>query len=380
MDNVSGNKKPVILIVDDTARNIQVVGSILKESIDCNFAFARQGEQALDLAVKANPDLILLDIMMPGMDGFEVCRRLKNDSKTNMIPVIFLTAKTATEDIVTGFELGAVDYVTKPFNSAELLARVKTQLNLKLKNDLISRQNNERKELLHILCHDLAHPFASIISVLDYLKSNRNVDEKFRDELEDDLTMAANNGLDIIELVKKLRALEEEKIKLKIERVNLKKAAHCSYMLLKQDFAEKDLDFVCDIDESLNVLTEETSFINSVLNNILSNAVKFSSEKTTVKVTTKKQDNFIVLIIEDTGIGMRKELASDIFDLSKATSRAGTRGEEGTGFGMPLVKKFIHLYNGKIEIDSRDVRDYPENSGTRVKLFLPDAAANSPDQ
>jgi class 3 adenylate cyclase len=119
-----------ILIVDDTPKNIQLLGTILrKEGYQINIA--QNGLQALEVVGQMPPDLILLDVMMPELDGFETCRRLKGEPSTQDIPVIFLTAKVDMEDIVKGFELGAVDYVTKPFNSAELLSRVSTHLELK---------------------------------------------------------------------------------------------------------------------------------------------------------------------------------------------------------------------------------------------------------
>ena len=123
------NKAERVLIVDDTLQNIQVLGTVLREQ-QYQINVAQNGLQALEMVAKVPPDLILLDVMMPEMDGFETCTRLKADEKTREIPIIFLTAKVETEDIVRGFELGAVDYVTKPFNSTELLARVKTHLTM----------------------------------------------------------------------------------------------------------------------------------------------------------------------------------------------------------------------------------------------------------
>ena len=129
-----------ILIVDDVMDNIQVAMNILKED-NYDFAFARDGEEALRLVETDDFDLILLDIMMPGMDGFDVCKRLKQSSHTQSIPVIFLTAKTDVDSIAEAFELGAVDYVTKPFHPNELLARVKTHLTLSNATQLLQKHN-----------------------------------------------------------------------------------------------------------------------------------------------------------------------------------------------------------------------------------------------
>lgn len=134
---MTDKKKMLILAVDDNPRNLQVLGTLLSEN-NYEIAVAQNGLQALEFVKKNTPDLILLDIMMPEMDGYEVCRKLKSDIGTQHIPVIFLTAKTATEDIVKGFETGGVDYVIKPFNSAELLARVKTHIEVKILRGLLS--------------------------------------------------------------------------------------------------------------------------------------------------------------------------------------------------------------------------------------------------
>jgi PleD family two-component response regulator len=123
-------KKCLVMIIDDVAENLKVLGNILR-SKGCRVAVATNGKQTLEMIEKILPDLILLDIMMPEMDGFEVCKRLKESSQTKDIPIIFLTAKTETIDIVKGLELGAVDYITKPFNASELFARVRTHLELK---------------------------------------------------------------------------------------------------------------------------------------------------------------------------------------------------------------------------------------------------------
>ena len=140
------NKKFNILIVDDASKNIQVVANILKQE-GYQMAFARNGKTALSRAETMPFDLILLDIMMPEMDGYEACERLKKNPETKDIPVIFLTAKTDKESVLKGFGLGAVDYVTKPFNAAELLARVKTHLELKLAKEDLRNSRDQLQEL-----------------------------------------------------------------------------------------------------------------------------------------------------------------------------------------------------------------------------------------
>lgn len=140
------HNKTLILVVDDNPQNLKVLGNILKENTTHGLAFAMNGYEALEFIGRERPDMVLLDIMMPDMDGYEVCEKLKSNPETADIPVIFITAKTESEDIVKGFKKGGVDYVTKPFHEAELLMRIQTHMELKLSRDLLTEKNRELSE------------------------------------------------------------------------------------------------------------------------------------------------------------------------------------------------------------------------------------------
>lgn len=147
MENQSiGSSIPLILVVDDTIKNLQLLGTVLKEE-NYRIAIANNGNQAVLIASKALPDLILLDVMMPGLNGYETCKKLKEIESTKNIPIIFLTAKSEIEDIIVGFKAGAVDYITKPFNVYELKARVKTHIELKISKDLLEESNRKLEKL-----------------------------------------------------------------------------------------------------------------------------------------------------------------------------------------------------------------------------------------
>lgn len=357
---------PIILIVDDVAQNIQVVGNTLRNKLKCELTFATSGSQALDRISKTPPDLILLDVMMPEMDGYEVCDILKADPKTREIPVIFLTAKTETEDIVKGFSAGGADYVTKPFNTDELLARVKTQLALKSQKDLIQQQNNEQKELLHVLCHDLSNPFSSILDGLQLIHDMDSLSE-----FKPYLLNAVRNGLDVIDLVRKIRKLSDKEEDFRLNSVLLIDLVNESRMMLEAKFEAKKVELVINVEPEVRVVVETVSFVNSVLNNLLTNALKFSNSGSTITVSAAHGDDSKVIIkIVDTGIGMPGNILDNIFNVNKNTTRPGTMGEPGTGFGMPLVKKFIEAYDGDIKVESNEERDYPENHGTTITLTL----------
>ena len=147
MENHSKDDRiPLILIVDDTIKNLQLMGSVLKEE-NYKIAIANNGNQAILIASQTLPDLILLDVMMPGINGYETCKKLKEIEQVKNIPIIFLTAKSEIEDIVNGLKAGAVDYITKPFNIYELKARVKTHIELKISKDLLEESNRKLEKL-----------------------------------------------------------------------------------------------------------------------------------------------------------------------------------------------------------------------------------------
>lgn len=363
-DIVEERDGPFILIVDDVAKNIQVLAHNL-ESAGYEFAAATNGKQALAMVQELNPDLILLDVMMPEMNGHEVCERLKESKDTRDIPVIFLTAKTETEDIVKGFELGAVDYVTKPFNSTELLARVKTHLDLKRGKDVIQKQSEERRELIHVMCHDLMNPLGAITSILDLIKL---VPEK-KEGSDDFIRKCAVHAMEIIELIRKLQALEIKKNALELTSWNVKESLNESLAMLEGRFSEKKVGIKVDVDPKLTVTAEKISLVNSVFNNILTNAVKFSSEGDSIDISASADGDVVEVAISDHGVGMPKKLLRDVFTVNKSTSRKGTAGEKGTGFGMPLVKKYMNAYGGDIAIESvAKTDDGPDDHGTTVRL------------
>ena len=358
------DNKALILVVDDVTANIQILGNIL-HSDEYQVIPATSGQQALKLAKKRHPDIVLLDIMMPEMDGFEVCAALKEDDETSHIPVIFLTAKSEMEDVVKGLDLGACDYITKLFNSKELRARVRTHLELKFHKDCLLNSNNEQQKLLHMLCHDLANPVGAILSTVETLDG-----EPMGDSLAEEVELisaAAKNASDVIELVREMRLLEKKEPK--VGKVHLRKAVEESYSLLAQKFRSKEVALRLDIDPDILVKAEKRSLVNSVLSNLLSNALKFSFHGGEIVVSCEVLDEHVLFRVKDNGVGIPQELLNIIFDETQFTSRRGTEGEKGTGFGMPLVRKYINAYGARIDIKSTprlSAEDHP--GGAEVEI------------
>ncbi|MCP4349691.1 MAG: hybrid sensor histidine kinase/response regulator [Desulfobacterales bacterium] len=360
-----GESKGKVLIVDDSIKNIQVLGTILRQG---NYIIhvAQDGAQALKKVENVDIDLILLDVMMPVMDGFETCKKLKESPDFRDIPVIFLTARTEADDIVKGFELGAVDYVTKPFKSVELLARVATHLELKHSRETIIEKSSLLKQLVHVLCHDLSNPFGTARALLKLIIDNRS---RF-DALMPDILISVENGLSVIDLVREMRALEEGKIDLLLDDYELNYMIEMSQTILERKISEKNITIKVNVDENLKVLVDQPSFVNSVLNNILTNAVKFSFPGSEIQVNAVREGDFVTISVRDYGIGMPEKLKNDLFELDVSTSRTGTAGETGTGFGMPLMKNFVDAYGGSIEIFSKKKTEDSEDHGTEIKLIL----------
>ncbi|MDH5717566.1 MAG: hybrid sensor histidine kinase/response regulator [Spirochaetia bacterium] len=354
-----------VLIVDDTPENIQVLGSLL-ESKNYKIYAAQNGVQALKIADEKIHDIILLDVMMPELNGFETCKKLKESEKTKNIPVIFLTAKVETEDIVKGFEVGGVDYVTKPFNSSELLKRIETHTTLRRTTERLKQSNTSFKELVHILCHDLGNPIYAVQGILEL----GSEDKDFMLDNIDTMQTAIKNAGNIIEVIKTLRALEESKLKFETEVFQLKPLIEESAKIIDSKIKEKNIKMDIDVPIDVKVKVEKTTFINSVINNLLTNAIKFSEKGSSINISSQSVNDNTQLTIRDFGMGMPKSIKENLFKLNSVTTRTGTENEQGTGFGMPLVKKFINSYGGEIEINSWEKGDTSGEVGTEVKITL----------
>ncbi|MCP4153866.1 MAG: hybrid sensor histidine kinase/response regulator [bacterium] len=362
--------KSLILVVDDDPKNCQVLGSILKRE-KYKVAVAADGAQALGMLERIKPDLILLDVMMPGMSGFEVCKKIKENAATVDIPVIFLTIRSEVEDILKGFEQGAADYVTKPFNISELLARIQTHLELRRSKEVIIEQSLEQKTLLHILCHDLANPIRWTIGMLSSVRLLNDIGEIKKRIAE--LNKVVCHEAEIIKLGRDM-FLPGQKFSIKLEMVPLSAAVRQSVKILARSFRDKNIKIFVHIAENIRVKAEEVSLVNIVLSNILSNAVKFSEIGSGINVSAKlhKENGIVSFLVKDNGRGMSKSTVSHLFDMTGSAVETGTAGEKGTGYGMYLVKEIVSLYGGTIEVTSLEKSQAIQNeeSGTEVKITL----------
>lgn len=362
MVNMKMDNETCVLLVDDEPLNRRLLTDILCDkylvlSAEC-------GRDALD-CVAAHPEisLVILDVMMPEMDGYTVVQLLKSHEAFRDIPVIFITALNDAANETHGLELGAVDYIAKPFSRDVVLARVRTHIELAATRKALEKIGQERHEMLHILCHDLTNPLCGIAGALDIiddpeeLMSYKNV-----------LASQARHGLAIIDLVRSMQAVESGK--LVIDQVNLLAALNESKSMLHLKSEAKNIQMDWQVDPNLWVLAETTSLVNSVLNNIITNAIKFCAHGGHIKGHAVLDQQYVKLTISDDGVGIPPALLEILFSLNKCTSRPGTDGESGTGFGMPLVRKFMHAYGGEIHVRSTECVDPSLPHGTDVELVF----------
>ncbi len=349
-----------ILLVDDNPINIRVAAKILRSN-NYNISFSQSGKEALEKSKKVPFDLILLDIMMPDMDGYEVCQRLKEDPVTEKIPVIFLTAKTEPESIVKGFEVGGSDYVTKPFHGQELLSRVETHIRLKqsleqLKqtNLLLTESNETKDKMFSIISHDLLGPFGNIRESLEMLATNQVVmDDDSMHRFVKAIWQSIGNAYSLLENLLYWARNQQGEMIYKPRMINMNQAVHETYDLLEGMAMIKNITLKSNLIDNYTAYADKNA-VKTILRNLLANAIKFTNPGGTITTRIiEKDDQFIEVSVHDDGIGMSEETMGKLF-LAKAKNdpKWGTSGEKGVGLGLIITKEFIEKHNGTIRVDS----------------------------
>ncbi|TVQ14826.1 MAG: hybrid sensor histidine kinase/response regulator [Balneolaceae bacterium] len=351
-------QNPLILIVDDIPKNLQVLGNILKNE-GYETAAATSGKQALATIDKAKPDLILLDIMMPEMDGFEVCTQIKSNPDYKDISIIFLTGKSDADEIVKGFGLGASDYITKPFQKSELLARVKTQLEIKAYRDTIEGQNEQmnrhnanKDRLFSIISHDLRSPFQGLLGLTQLLHDEYDTLEK--DEISEYIGMihqSANKFFNLLENLLQWTIVERGQIEFNPQPIRIRDVVTENIELYDAVSRKKDIRFEIRADESVLMFTDLNA-LQTVLRNLFSNAIKFSNPGGTITITAAANGHLTELGVIDRGIGMDQENAGNIFEIEHMKSRPGTMNEKGSGLGLLITKSLIERGGGSIRLET----------------------------
>jgi signal transduction histidine kinase len=340
-----------ILIVDDIPQNIKILGTILHRQ-GYHIEFAMNGQAALQWVNEKSFDLILLDVMMPEMDGFEVCRQLKQNPQTAEIPVIFLTAKTDSESVVKGFEAGAVDFLSKPFNTEELLVRVGTHLSLLNQKRELKELNAAKDKFFSILSHDLINPFNSILGLTDLMKKEyHQISETERIYFIGLIHDAAQQGFMLLSDLLIWGRENMKKVQFAPSTHLLRNVAEGIMALTSNHSTQKQIVVTNKIQSEISVFAD-AEMLKIILRNLLTNAIKFT--RTGGKVWFEAAQNQLETIVKvgDTGIGIAPEVQSSLFQIDRAYSSNGTDGEKGTGLGLVLCKDFVEKHGGTIQVES----------------------------
>lgn len=355
------HSKYTILIVDDVISNVLLLKVLLgKEKY--NILTASGGREAIEITVNQQPDLILLDVMMPEMTGFEVAAHLKNNSKTANIPIIFLTALNSTEDVVKGFQAGANDFITKPFNKEELLVRVNHQISLVAAKRLILEKTEElrrtivgRDKLYSVIAHDLRSPLASIKMVLNMLVLTLSK-ETLGTEMYQMLEMANHSTEDVFSLLDNLLKWTKSQVgKLNVVYMDfdINEVINGVIEIFSLVSASKNIKLV-HTSNSPVMVHGDIDMLKTILRNLLSNALKFSYENSQILIDTSISDGMAVISVKDSGKGMSKEDQGRLLKTETHFSSYGTNNEEGSGLGLLLCQDFANKNGGRLWFDSEE--------------------------
>lgn len=347
-----------ILIVDDNKRNLQVLGNILYEQ-KYKVAMAMDGPTALKLTEKINPDLIILDIMMPGMDGFEVCSILKANTSTKGIPILFLTAKVDIEDIVKGFKLGGADYVNKPFKKEELLARISNQIELVISKKKIEEQaielqatNKFKSKLFSIIGHDLRGSISSLNMTLDLILNGhvKCSDDDFL-EIIGKLLITTSESYSLLDNLLYWGKSGSGNQELRKEKIDINLMANQTINLFQLNLQNKEITVKNKLTDDA-VVFADLLMIQIIFRNLFSNAIKFTNKNGSITISSKEIDGKNFVSIEDTGVGIPKENLNKLFDNNGQIQTKGTNNEKGSGLGLILCKDFTEKNGGELSVKS----------------------------
>jgi CheY-like chemotaxis protein/two-component sensor histidine kinase len=370
---------PSILVVDDEPDNFDVIETLLSNQ-DYQLHYAANGQEALNILEMINPDLILLDVMMPNMDGIEVCQKIKTDIQWKAIPVIMVTALTAKEDLARCLEAGADDFVSKPINRIELLARIKSMLRIKQQYDTIQHFSVIQRNTINILGqnleeltsnlatnlpHELNTPLTGIMSIITLLQCN--LENMNSVEIQDLLSLANQSAHRLESLTNKFLIYLELELQttqqkpMEIARTRVSSSIFERKIKLYADDFNRSSDLVFEIEEANVCLSERYLFI--IFQELVDNALKFSQQGTKILVKTEVRDKTLEISLQDQGRGMTTEQVAKIGAFMQFEKKVFA--QPGTGIGLKIVKKIVELAGGKFSITSVYQQE------TLVKISLP---------
>ncbi len=340
-----------ILVVDDVKDNVKILCNLLDvqgyETSSC-----LSGNEAIQMASEICYDLILLDIMMPIMDGFETAEILQSNESTCEIPIIFLTAKSDIESLSKGFDCGGVDYITKPFNKRELLARVRIHVDLQKKKKELLEINQTKDKLFSIISHDLKSPFNSLMGLSELLSNEyyNRLDNEVQ-EIVKNIHYSSKTLFTLLESLLEWSRSQSGKISYTPIIINVSDILNKIYDLYQPVCRNKGIRFSVEVAPQLHC-SADVYMLETILRNIVSNAIKFTSRDGYVVISARDSGKHIQFSVADNGIGIPPHDIPKIFDISQDYKTKGTNNEKGSGLGLIICNDFIEKHNSSIQIKS----------------------------
>ena len=351
-----------VLVVDDTPDNLDMLMMLL-ETQGYQVFQAKNGKRAIEVAHQERPDMVLLDVMMPGIDGFETCQRLKESEVTKHIPVIFMTALSDTEHKIKGFQIGAVDYISKPFQHQEVLARVKThvtfyqqrkEIEALREQDRIYYENlsQVKDELMRTASHDLKSPLGNIMTSIFLLQDHISADDEQGIMLIETVQRGTDRMLNLITELLDVARIEAgyDLNQSSVNICNLLRQMTQEHMATAN---EKQIALTCQCDHSDLTLNIDETLVSRALQNLISNAVKYTPNDGQVTVTAHTTDHKVELKVIDTGLGIPEDALPQLFDKFYRVSTDRHLKESGTGLGLNIVQTIVEQHGGTIQVESK---------------------------
>jgi Signal transduction histidine kinase len=363
-----------ILIVDDIKANVMLLKALIKKH-GYNVIEASNGKECLDKLYSQNPDMILMDVMMPILDGFETLERIRKGTHHNDIPVVMITALDNKDDIVKGFTLGADDYISKPFNNDELLVRIRHIIELlAARRDLLYTMKN-RDRLYSVIAHDLRSPLSSIKMILNLLVTELDggkISNEYYDMLNE-VNRTSEELFILLDNLLKWTKTQIGKTNVVIQEIDLNgliKGLEELYKLMSQN---KNIKITLDTTNERVIVKSDSDMVKTIIRNLLSNAIKFSFEDSEIIIHVKDTTEEVIVCVEDHGCGINEENQHTLLvDKNSSFTSFGTKNEEGSGLGLNLCREFVKKINGRLWFESI------EGEGSKFSFSIPKKESEIP--
>ncbi|MGD1804287.1 hybrid sensor histidine kinase/response regulator [Dapis sp. BLCC M126] len=354
---------PSVLVIDDEPNNFDVIAALLSNQ-DYELYYSDNGENAIENLDAYNPDLILLDVMMPGIDGIEVCKQIKAMSKWQAVPIIMVTALNSKSDLANCLKTGADDFISKPVNGVELRARVKSMLRIKQQYDNLQTMLKLREDMANMVVHDLRNPLTIIMFGLELVR-NKNYPQEKRNQKLEQIYAAAKRLERLINDLLNMALLESGKLRLKRKKVEIIALIHSSASNFETIAAQKNQSLVIQLPTTpIDIVSVDVNLIHRTIDNLISNAIKFSPNNSQIILNLEilNSGDYKIQVI-DSGPGVPEAMKQNIFEKYEVGTKMSNIPQ--IGLGLAFCKMVVEAHNGKITVSNN------QPQGSIFEITLP---------